>query len=416
MISVRKFGRTLTYVIRQIHIKLLFSMSHFTTPKKQVIDARQWFDTQSLPADTLEILKKLQSKGYDAYVVGGGVRDLMLKQTPKDYDIVTNARPAAIKKLFRRAFIIGRRFQLVHVIIDDKVTEVTTFRKGVITILPQKRSTHVANNLFGTIEEDVLRRDFTINALYLDIKRQKIIDFLGGMKHLQAKKLCLIGGIKARLLNDPVIMLRAVRFAAKLDFSLEPAFAEALKKYAYLLHQASNERLYGEMIKLLHGGHAEMSWRLLHQHHLLSVLFPSLNLEDAETHELARVILASNDQRHHVQKRRSPAFLFAALLFPALMHHYQKMKQKMSPTAATKKAFDKVMKCQCPVFLIPRMVQDTMYDIWRLQLKLQSKSPKVQKACQEHRRIRAALTLLQARVTVKKKATALEKWWLKQLS
>lgn len=262
---------------------------------------------REIDPDALKVLYRLQQFNYTAYLVGGSVRDLLLQRKPKDFDVGTDAHPYQIKKLFRNCWIIGRRFRLAHVRFGNKNIEVATFRRHVLpgtenepaTTEPPEAAEAAPgpadllirhDNTFGTPEEDAFRRDFTINALFYDIATFSIIDYVGGLQDLRDRVVRSIGDPRERFQEDPVRMLRAVAFAARLDFRLDPPIVEAIREHGALIATASPARLVEEYYKVLRSGAAEKTFRLMAEHGLLEEITPELHRgtsEEALWHALA---------------------------------------------------------------------------------------------------------------------------------
>jgi poly(A) polymerase len=275
--------------------------------------------------NALKVLYRLKKSGFQAYLVGGCVRDLLLGREPKDFDVVTDAHPEQIKKVFRNCRLIGRRFRLAHVHFGRDIIEVATFRgssdnKQVDAARTHENGRLLRDNVYGTIEEDVWRRDFTVNALYYNIYDFSIVDFVGGMDDHQQGLLRLIGNADVRFREDPVRMLRAVRFAVKLGFNLHPECAEAITKMADLLHDIPPARLHDEMLKLFLSGYAIQTFEMLRHFNLFAVLFPeteqSLACEEQGFPKLFLAkALANTDSRLAEGKTVTPYFLIAAFLW-----------------------------------------------------------------------------------------------------
>src|SRR5574340_3228 len=261
----------------------------------------------------------LQAAGYQAYVVGGAVRDLLLDCIPKDFDVATDATPEEVRRVFRRSRIIGRRFQLVHVMFGEEVVEVSTFR-SMIEAEDAQTDEHgrlLRDNQFGDQEQDAARRDFTANALFYDPATQEIFDYHNGYADIRANTLRMIGDPEVRYREDPVRMLRAVRLSAKLGMKLDPATAAPISKMKELLSNVPEARLFDEMLKLLLSGHALQCIKKLRAMHLHHGLLPMLDviLEQPMGEKFVMLALQNTDQRIAEEKATSPAFLFAALLW-----------------------------------------------------------------------------------------------------
>ena len=258
--------------------------------------AKHPISRRDIDPDALKVLYRLQHFNYVSYLVGGSVRDLMLQRRPKDFDVGTDAHPYQIKKLFRNCWIIGRRFRLAHVRFGPKTIEVATFRRHVLPGTenepattepppefepePESQSADLLNrhdNTFGTAEEDAFRRDFTINALFYDIATFSVIDYVGGLQDLQDGVIRSIGDPRQRFQEDPVRMLRAIAFAARLDFRLDPLVVDAIDEHGSLIATASPARLIEEYYKVLRSGAAEKTFRLLAEHKLLENITPELH-------------------------------------------------------------------------------------------------------------------------------------------
>ncbi|MDP3559968.1 MAG: polynucleotide adenylyltransferase PcnB, partial [Legionellaceae bacterium] len=232
----------------------------------------------NIAPNALTVLNRLEKAGFQAYLVGGSVRDLLLHKVPKDFDIATNATPNEVRRLFRNAWIIGRRFKLVHVTFHKEIIEVATFRAHAPNDPLIKTSEHgmiMRDNLYGTIHEDAWRRDFTINSLYYAVSDGAIIDLTGGFKDIREKKLRIIGEPATRYQEDPVRMLRAIRFAAKLDFSIDDSSSAQIQTLGPLLQHVSSARLFEEITKLYQGGSAAAAHKLLMHYNLLPFIFPA---------------------------------------------------------------------------------------------------------------------------------------------
>ncbi len=280
---------------------------------------------QAISKQARSVVATLRDKGFDAFVVGGGVRDLLLNLDPKDFDVATNARPEEVRAIFPRSRIIGRRFRLVHVLFGAEVVEVATFRASHQACDVLASSGRIlADNCYGSIEDDAQRRDFTINALYYDPIGHTIMDFVKGLEDLRDGVIRMIGVPEQRYREDPVRMLRAVRFAAKLGFQLEAETHEALLRLRPSLDEVSPARLFDELMKCFLGGYAQPTLEGLLRYGLLESLFPEcrtlLLAQDPLLHNLLHHVMCDTDLRLKQGKPVTPAFLMAALLWPALYH------------------------------------------------------------------------------------------------
>jgi len=278
----------------------------------------------------LKVLYRLHGAGFDAYLVGGGVRDLLLGQSPKDFDIATNATPEQLKQLFRNCRLIGRRFRLAHIMFGREIIEVATFRghhQDANSQISQqsKEGMLLRDNVYGTIDEDAERRDFTINAMYYNIADYSIHDYAGGVEDLEDRLVRLIGDPETRYREDPVRMLRAIRFAAKLDFDIEEDTAAPIEEMAYLLRDIPAARLYEESLKLLQSGHGLETYHLMREYNLFQQMFPAISAyftEDysSKTEQMLDLVLDSTDIRVEEGKRINPAYMFAANCYSAPPH------------------------------------------------------------------------------------------------
>lgn len=349
----------------------------------------------------LKVLYRLHEKGYEALLVGGGVRDLLLNQHPKDFDIVTNAHPEEVLKLFRNSRMIGRRFKLVHVFFGGDIVEVATFRtsqtKKSANLLHSEEGMILRDNIFGTLEEDVWRRDFTINALYYNISDFTLIDYVGGLKDLKEKRIRVIGDPDQRFKEDPVRMLRAVRFAGKLGFQIDKESEKSIIELGCLVNNVPAARLFEEFLKLFLTGSAYKNFILLRQYRLFSLLFPGTeetlgnnhNNENNENNENEENLknpqnfaenleenfivfaLQNTDTRILEGKPVAAPFLLATFLWSALQKNAKQFQQAgMGEYPALFEAMDEVLRTQQKNVAIPKRLSGIMREIWSLQLRL----------------------------------------------
>jgi poly(A) polymerase len=301
----------------------------------------------SISSAALKVLYGLKEAGYQSFLVGGGVRDLLLGREPKDFDVGTDATPEEIRNLFRSCRLIGRRFRLAHVRFGREVIEVATFRarhdeqSGEGSDSAHSEEGRILrDNVFGSLEEDAWRRDFTVNALYYDIKNFSVVDYVGGLDDLKAGTLKLIGDPEQRYREDPVRMLRAVRFAAKLGFRIHPDTEEPMHDLGQLLEDIPSARLFEEVLKLFLGGCALTTFELLRHYDLFRYLFPMT--DEALSHEeegfpitfVARA-LENTDNRLAENKPVTPAFLYAALLWEPVRLRTQELIEQGAVFLAT---------------------------------------------------------------------------------
>ncbi len=368
----------------------------------------------------LKVIQRLNEASYEAYLVGGGVRDLLLGGHPKDFDVATNATPEQIKKLFRNSRIIGRRFRIVHVRFGREIIEVTTFRAHHDQQDNHKDATRSENgmllrdNVYGDIRTDAARRDFTVNALYYCAKTFSIHDYTGGMQDIKRRRLCMIGDPATRYQEDPVRMLRAARFAAKLGFEIDPATAQPIRQLANLLDAVPSARLWDEMLKLLMNGSATATFELLREYDLIRHLFPATATELDKLYYLPMLqqAMVNTDKRIRSNKRVTPAFIFAALLWPPLDQRYQALLSSgLRPEEAQQQAATQVLTQQVMRVAIPKRFQITMREIWELQLRLPKRQGKRAERLVEHPKFRAAYDFLLLREDAGENLDQLGQWW-----
>jgi len=358
----------------------------------------------------------LQAAGFSAYVVGGAVRDLLLKREPKDFDIATNATPEQVRNVFRRARIIGRRFRLVHVMFGQETVEVSTFRRAQDEDEAQtdEHGRILRDNEFGNMEQDAARRDFTANGLFYNPATQEIFDYHQGVKDIAANTLRMIGDPATRYREDPVRMLRAVRLAAKLGMEIEPATAAPIAKMKELLSNVPEARLLDEMLKLLLSGHSVECVTKLRAMHLHHGLLPTLDviLEQPLGKRFVMLALENTDLRIRADKPTSPAFLFAALLWHQVLQEWQaRQKLGVRPAQALHEAMDNVLDRQRKTVAIPRRYDVTMKELWLLQSRFEQRSGQRPYRLLEQPRFRAGYDFLLLRCQSGEVAEELGDWW-----
>ena len=345
---------------------------------------RHFVDDRHIGENAAKVLKRLIDYGYEAYLVGGCIRDILLDKNPKDFDVVTNATPEDVRKLFRRSRVIGRRFKLVHVLFGRDNIEVATFRGGdhidddQFKTKQTKSGRIVRDNVYGSLEADVFRRDFTVNALYYNGKDGSIVDYCNGMEDLKNHTLCLIGDPDRRYREDPVRMLRAIRFAVKLNFNIAKETADPIRILANLLIDVPPARLYYEVLKLLQHGQGWETFSLLREFQLAPILFPltekTLNSTNHKYfHLFLNKVMANTDKRVNEQKPITPAFLFAAMLWGELCEiSLQLMQAEAIPKyIAIKRAAIEVLSVQAAYTTIPKRICFMIKEIWFLQEQLE---------------------------------------------
>ncbi|MFA5684517.1 MAG: polynucleotide adenylyltransferase PcnB [Lysobacteraceae bacterium] len=365
---------------------------------------------KQISPNALRVLYRLREAGFGGYLVGGAVRDLLIGLAPKDFDVATDATPEQVRQLFRNCRLIGRRFRLAHVVFGREIIEVATFRAGSDDGSGDREAEDggrlLRDNIYGNIEEDALRRDFTANALFYAIEDFSVRDYVGGFDDVQRRVLRLIGDPETRYREDPVRMLRAVRLAAKLQFSIEPATAEPIPRLAGLLADASSARLFDESLKLFLGGHGEASFLGLEQYGLLEVLLPDTHRAlAADPSGLCRDLilraLRGTDARVREDKPVTPSFLFAALLWPAYAGTLQRMLiDRFDLAVAEQRAADRVLLRQVARIAIPRRFGMPMQELWWMQSRFGARQRKRVLRLLAHPRFRAAYDFLELRAAV----------------
>ena len=364
-------------------------------------------------------VETLQQHGYQAFVVGGAVRDLLAGIRPKDYDVATNATPEQVRHCFRRSRIIGRRFQIVHVMMGQEVIEVTTFRGHHDEQSGPKAQTDehgrvLRDNVFGTQREDAARRDFTVNALYYDPTSETVIDYHHGLADVKQKTLRMIGDPATRYREDPVRMLRAVRLAAKLDLVIDPAARRPIRELGGLIDNVPPSRLFDEMLKLLTSGHAVKCVQQLREEGLHHGLLPLLDviLEQPLGERFVMLALENTDRRVRADKPISPGFLFATLLWHEVLAKWESIKAKGErPIPALFAAMDEVLDVQAEKLAITRRVAGDIKDIWALQPRFEQRTGKRPYALIEQARYRAGYDFLLLRAESGEIEQELADWW-----
>lgn len=402
-------------------IKKFLSAKDAKASKLQVIprDHHQ-VSRQHISKNALKVMYRLESAGYKAYLVGGGVRDLLLDQRPKDFDVATEATPEQVNKLFKNSRIIGRRFKINHVRFGREIIEVTTFRADHSEAKKSDQSQQsesgmlLRDNVYGSMEDDARRRDLSINALYYSAKDFSIYDYHQGISDLEQGLIRMIGEPEQRYREDPVRMLRTIRFAAKLGFQIEEQTRAPIKPLANLLGDVPAARLFDEVLKLFHSGHALATFRLLEEYDILEYLFPCAQSEflNQQQQQLIELAMANTDARLKQGKSVTPAFLYAALLWP-LKEQYQLefMSQGMPPMAAFHEAANLTISQQLRHTAIPKRFQIPMKEIWELQLRLPKRAGNRAERLLGHPRFRAAYDFLVLRAQTGEADMELAEWW-----
>ncbi len=394
--------------------------AHTSGAPKRIPKKSHRIDPHLLSKNAVKVTQTLQQAGYDAFIVGGAVRDLALGIGPKDFDVATNATPEQVQKLFRKARLIGRRFQIVHVTFFGKgqpeIIEVSTFRA-----LLENAGEHVAengrilrDNVWGSQHEDAARRDFSINAMYYDPATETVLDYHGGMADMQKKTLRMIGDPAKRYREDPIRMLRAIRFAAKTGFTLDAATRAPIAKLGKLIHDVPSARLFDEILKLLMSGYSWAAIQGLKDAGLHHGLLPFLDqsADSKEANDFVRIALANTDQRIQSGKSVSAGFLFATLLWPDLLRNWKKNIAKgVSNIPALHDAMDETIASQSSGMVIQRRFESDMREIWSMQPRFEKRVGRYPYRLIESPRFRAGYDFMLLRCATGEKNPALGEWW-----
>lgn len=401
-----------------------------TRPRKKAPVAKRQSEARVIPRSehgvsrkqiddaALKVLYRLHKSGFHACLVGGAVRDLLLGIHPKDFDVATDATPEQVKSLFRNCRLIGRRFRLAHVIFGRQVIEVATFRgshEATESDHLHESGRILRDNVFGEIGEDVQRRDFTVNALYYDISDFSIIDYFDGVNDVHNKRLRLIGEAETRYREDPVRMLRAIRFSAKLGFAIDEECKQAIYKFGYLLEDIPSARLYEEALKLFHSGHAVESFNQLQVFDVLKYLFPEASKSfkhNPDAEQFFRLAMQSTDDRIKKGLRITPAFLFAALLWEPLQYRMKHATRSGLPyAAALQQSASQLILDQVRCVSIPKRFSTTMRDIWSLQSRFKYRSGRRAMSVLQHPKFRAGYDFLCLRAQAGEDTQTDCQWW-----
>ena len=383
---------------------------------------------KNISENALKVMSRLRSQGFEAYLVGGAVRDLLLGGHPKDFDVATNATPEQVHAAFRNSRIIGRRFKIVHVRFGREIIEVTTFRghhddhdSDAPSTKPEKHSKQdssgmlLRDNVYGSLEEDAIRRDFTINALYYSSDDFCIFDYVDGLEDLENRQIRIIGNPEKRYREDPVRMLRAIRFAAKMGFTIESTTEEPIADLGYMLEAIPAARLFDEMLKLFMAGYALPTFRLLCEYNLLEHLFPATATALEETENAGRLIEAamrSTDSRIAEDKPVTPAFILAALLWPPTVQLKSQIEDGGdSSLSALDEPAQTIIGEQMHHIAIPKRFTQPMREIWEFQIRLQKRGGRNVNKLVAHRRFRAAYDFLLLREESGEDLDGLGKFW-----
>lgn len=377
--------------------------------------AQHGIHREALSSAARRVCSVLQEHGHKAFVVGGAVRDLLVGLTPKDFDVATNATPEQVRDLFRRSRIIGRRFRIVHVMSGAETIEVSTFRAPHdVEAVTDEHGRILQDNVWGTQAEDAARRDFTINALYYDPADETVIDYHHGVADLHQKTLRIIGEPTTRFREDPVRMLRAVRFGAKLGLIIDPAARAPIRELAPLLENLPPSRLFDEMLKLLTSGYAVACLKQLREEGLHKGLLPLLDviLDQPLGERFVWLALENTDQRVREGKPISPGFLFATLLWHEVLSGWEARKARgETPQPAFFEAMSDVLDQQAEKLAITRKISADIKDIWILQPRFDKRAGKTPYRLLEQPRFRAAYDFLRLRASSGELPAEHADWW-----
>ncbi len=424
-------------MIRKLITRLLGGKSQpsaSTGKRLEIPRAQHQIDVAQLPNSALTVVRTLQQAGFEAYIVGGAVRDLLLGFKPKDFDVATNATPEEVKPLFRRAILIGRRFRIVHVMFGREIIEVSTFRASMDTqsnfrvggdernvrdLAGKHRAVDesgrvLRDNVWGPQDQDAARRDFTVNALYYDPTRDIVVDYHHGLRDIKARTLRMIGDPATRYREDPVRLLRVARFAAKLGFGIDPATRAPIAEHTALLRNVPSARLFDETIKLLQTGHALASLEQLRGLGLHKGLLPLIDvaLNQPQGEAFVMAALRDTDARLAEGKTASPSFLFACLLWPQVNSHWAELQTEGVPAiAALDQAAEDVLSAQAERLAIQRRIAVDMREIWSLQPRLARRTRRYAYGVLEHPRFRAAYDFLLLRARTGGADPEVARWW-----
>ena len=365
-----------------------------------------------------EVVHELQQHGYEAYVVGGSIRDLLLGGKPKDFDVATSARPEQVKKVFRRCRLIGRRFRLAHVFIRGEMIEVATFRRAAKSWSRRFKKNAsglvLSDNQFGRMDEDAWRRDFSINALYYDPSRNLIIDHVHGLEDIEKKRVRILGDVKTRLREDPVRILRAIRVQAQFNLSLESQLEAHIQQEAHALKEVSSSRLYEELLKTLYRGCAKKQLEALATHQVLGYVIPELARQWQEHGCFADIVehgLANTDKRIMQGLSINPAFLLSVMLWHPVQTYFRSFMSRKPARVAMTRAMDQAIDEQNLATAVPKRIVSMMLEIWRMQYPLEHHRARSALLLSSQKRFRAAYDFLLLRVDEAPDLKHIADWW-----
>ena len=374
--------------------------------------SKEPINQELISKNVLAIINTLQANNFEAYIVGGAIRDILISLTPKDFDIATNAKPEEIRHLFKNSRIIGRRFRLVHIFFGRELIEVSTFRAKPEKVERLKNGI-LKDNEYGTKEEDAVRRDFTCNALYFDPKRNKIFDFFNGIEDLKNRHLNMIGNAKIRLAEDPVRAIRAIRFSAKLGFEIVNKLKQQIIQVLLELKKIPYSRLFDEILKIFLTGYAENSFKLVNDFNLAKIFFPSLQSGSKETISFIKRGLKKTDERIFLGKPINPGYLIAVFLWKDVKILQDNLAKKTKyPLTALNDAIEITLNKQNKIFPIQKRFITTMTEIWQLQPRFENLNKKRVFRLFAHPRFRAAYDFMLLRGEENEVNEQIISWWI----
>lgn len=394
----------------------------FIKPAPRIIPREEHIISRAnISESALKVLYRLSNAGFQAYLVGGSVRDLLLGREPKDFDVATNAHPDQIRELFRNSRLIGRRFRLAHVRYGKEIIEVSTFRAAHLdaddVAGESLEGRIIRDNVYGSIEEDVWRRDLSVNALFYNITDFSVVDYVGGMQDIVAGRIRMVGDPLQRYIEDPVRMLRAVRFATKLGFRIDAETEKPIQQYAYLLKEIPSARLFEECLKLFLGGYALQTFEQLRHYGLFAQLFPQTEAilateEGGFPHTLLIHALDNTDKRLADNKPVTPGFILAALLWEPMQELARDyVARGQTEHDALYLAADVVISRQIATTAMPRRFTQFARDVWQLQPRLTRRAGKRPHRLLSHAKFRAAYDFLLLRAQAGEEVQELVDWW-----
>ena len=400
---------------------MLKKLWHKMVPQKRKLQKKvlhfsdHHIDAGMLSFAAEKVVTRLQQAGYEAYVVGGAVRDLLLGIEPKDFDVATNATPEEVRKVFRRSRIIGRRFQIVHVMVGPETIEVTTFR-GAGKVQQNEHGRIMKDNTYGSMEEDALRRDFTCNALYYDPVHRQVVDFHNGFEDIRAKRLVMIGDAAGRYQEDPVRILRAVRLSGKLGFEVSEETLAPIAECAQRLRHEPVARLFDEIMKLLFSGHARSCLQQFEKLGVAAEIHPLLDaLQRAAKGKQPNIVtlsLKNTDERLRADKSVSVGFVLAAVLWPDVnLRWQQRQKNGERSVAALNGAISDLREDMEKGWGVPQRFAATMREIWVLQPQFDNRRGARPFRLLSQERFRAAYDFLVLRAQLGEVDQELADWW-----